>query len=123
MKVKPFDRTIKNLLEAGFYKIPRFQRPYSWDRANIEYFWRDVTDLAGDYFIGSMVAYKTDPQSDTDLVVDGQQRLTTITIFLAALRNAFLELKAEKLADAIHGLICRKDMNGEETYVLQTETS
>jgi hypothetical protein len=123
MKVKPFDRSVKNLLEAGFYRIPRFQRPYSWDRANLEDFWRDVNDVTGDYFIGSMVAYKTDSHSDLHFVVDGQQRLTTVTIFLSALRNAFSDLKAEKLANAVQSLICRKDMAGEETFVLQTETS
>jgi uncharacterized protein with ParB-like and HNH nuclease domain len=41
-----------------------------------------------DYFIGSMVVFKP-ASSDTAGVVDGQQRLTTITMILAALRNAF----------------------------------
>jgi uncharacterized protein with ParB-like and HNH nuclease domain len=42
MNIKPFESTIKPVFESGFYKIPRFQRPYSWDKGNIEDFWEDV---------------------------------------------------------------------------------
>ena len=89
MKIQSIDKNIKEVLESGFYRIPRFQRPYSWDPENIEDFWNDVIINAdSDYFIGSMVVFKP-PTSDTASVVDGQQRLTTITMMLAALRNAF----------------------------------
>ena len=51
MIIKPSDKTIKGLLEGGFYKIPRFQRPYSWDQENVDDFWSDaVTSEADDYF-------------------------------------------------------------------------
>jgi len=44
----------QDVLESGFYRIPRFQRPYSWDRENIEDFWKDVViNSDADYFIGS----------------------------------------------------------------------
>jgi uncharacterized protein with ParB-like and HNH nuclease domain len=96
MKIRSIDKDIRDVLESGFYRIPRFQRPYSWDRENIEDFWNDVViNSDADYFIGSMVVFKP-PQADTASVVDGQQRLTTITMILAALRNA---LTANGLAD------------------------
>ena len=53
MKIRSIDKDIKDILESGFYRIPRFQRPYSWDRENIEDFWNDVIINAdADYFIG-----------------------------------------------------------------------
>jgi uncharacterized protein with ParB-like and HNH nuclease domain len=123
MKIRSIDKDIKDILESGFYRIPRFQRPYSWDRDNIEDFWNDVVVNAdSDYFIGSMVVFK--PQnSDTAGVVDGQQRLTTITMILAALRNELKSNSFTDLAGGIHNLIERRDINNKTQYVLQTETS
>ena len=123
MKIRSIDKDIKDIFESGFYRIPRFQRPYSWDRDNIEDFWNDVVINAdADYFIGSMVVFK--PQhSDTAGVVDGQQRLTTITMILAALRNGLKENGLPDLAGGIHNLIERRDINNKAQYVLQTETS
>jgi len=123
MKIRSIDKDIKDILESGFYRIPRFQRPYSWDRENIEDFWTDVVINAdADYFIGSMVVFKPS-QSDAAGIVDGQQRLTTITMILAALRNALNANGFQNLAGGIHQLIERRDINNKEQYVLQTETS
>jgi uncharacterized protein with ParB-like and HNH nuclease domain len=35
-------KTIHQILRAGTYRVPRFQRPYSWDRAVVEDFWQDL---------------------------------------------------------------------------------
>jgi uncharacterized protein with ParB-like and HNH nuclease domain len=56
-------------------------------------------------------------------VVDGQQRLTTITLLLCALRNAFAKEGFANLAKGIHALIERADISDQLFYVLQTETS
>lgn len=123
MKIRSIDKDIKDILESGFYRIPRFQRPYSWDRENIEDFWNDVVvNGDADYFIGSMVVFK--PQHSAIAgVVDGQQRLTTITMILAALRNALKDNGLTNLAGGVHNLIERRDINNQPQYVLQTETS
>jgi uncharacterized protein with ParB-like and HNH nuclease domain len=123
VKIRSIDRDINDILKSGFYRIPRFQRPYSWDRENIEDFWNDVVVNAdADYFIGSMVVYKPD-HSDVSFIVDGQQRLTTIIMILAALRNAFRKNGSNDLALGIHALIERPDINNQSQYSLQTETS
>src|SRR5947209_16055653 len=113
---------MKTILESGYYRIPRFQRPYSWERENIEDFWND-TILGGDtdYFIGSMVVFKE--RSGSFGVVDGQQRLTTITMILAAIRNVFQQERLQSLALGIHRLIERADIDNKDQYILQTETS
>jgi uncharacterized protein with ParB-like and HNH nuclease domain len=39
MKIESRDLDIRTMLSSGYYKIPRFQRPYSWDSENIQEFW------------------------------------------------------------------------------------
>jgi hypothetical protein len=117
------DQTVKTLLESFFYRIPRFQRPYSWDRVNVEEFWNDaISSSDADYFIGSFVVYRGNPATDTLLIVDGQQRITTITLLLAALRTVLSDCGHEGLARGIQLLIERSDLNNEKQYVLQSET-
>jgi hypothetical protein len=45
MDVNANDKTIESVLTGGFYRVPRFQRPYSWDSSNVEDFWDDVARL------------------------------------------------------------------------------
>jgi hypothetical protein len=123
MEIKPVDQTIKTLLESAFYRIPRFQRPYSWDQENVADFWNDaVVAEDPDYFIGSFVVYRSAPNTDTLLIVDGQQRITTITLLLAAIRDALSAGGHADLAKGVQGLIERPDINNERQYVLQSET-
>ena len=122
MIISSIDKDISEILSSGFYKIPRFQRPYSWSRENIEDFWNDVVvDSVGDYFIGSMVVYEI--AKSIFGVVDGQQRLTTITIMLGSVRDAFNEIGEKKLAKGTQGLIEKKDINNESKFILITESS
>jgi hypothetical protein len=121
MKITCMDKQVGQFLKESFYRIPRFQRPYSWDRTNIEDFWNDaVKENDEQYFIGNFVVY----DDKTALgVVDGQQRLTTITLLLCALRNTFQKEGFPDLAKGLHGLIERRDISDKLYYVLQTETS
>jgi hypothetical protein len=122
MKIESTDQDIRNLLSSGYYRIPRFQRPYSWLREHIQEFWDDIIrDNPSDYFIGSMVVFKEGNQRYG--VVDGQQRLTTITILLSVLRNTLDKLRMTDLASGIHGLIERRNIDNKEEFVLSTESS
>jgi hypothetical protein len=122
------DRTIEQVLLAGYYKVPRFQRPYSWTADNTGEFWSDIAESIGrDYFIGALIVY-TDRASDGErrpdteyAIVDGQQRLTTIMILLAALRDAFGRVGRDDLAQGIHGYIARADRRNATRFVLETE--
>jgi hypothetical protein len=123
MEIKPTDLTIKTLLESAFLKVPRFQRPYSWERENVSDFWTDVIASEDpDYFIGAFVVYRAFQGSDTLLIVDGQQRITTITLLLAAIREQFAELGHRDLAEGIQGLIERRNINHEMQFILQSES-
>jgi transcription termination factor NusB len=122
MKIESSDTNVERLFTSDFLIIPRFQRPYSWDDENLEDFWKDVAQAEGeDYFIGSMVLYPSGRQQYG--VVDGQQRLTTITILLCVIRNIFQELGSKNLAKGVHALIERGDRESVNSYVVMTETS
>jgi len=125
MKIISIDKDIQAVLSSNYYKIPRFQRPYSWDRENISEFWNDaISGSEKEYFIGSMVVYKG---SDGTVIfyglVDGQQRLTTITMLLCALRNILSAEGFRDLADGIHGLIAKKNIENKIQFTLTTESS
>lgn len=122
MKIESSDQDIRTLLSSGYYKIPRFQRPYSWERDNIQEFWDDIIrDSPLDYFIGSMVVFKSGNQ--TYGLVDGQQRLTTITILLCVLRNILDDYGFKDSAKGIHGLIERRNIDNKPEFILTPESS
>lgn len=122
MKIDSKDHEIRDLFAGSYFHIPRFQRPYSWPRENVQDFWDDVVGVqSDDYFLGSMVVYKDKPQRFG--VVDGQQRLTTIIVFLAALRNALRSNGHEDLARGVQRMIERENIDNKPEYTLATETS
>lgn len=124
VEFQPYRRSIEELLTApDYYVVPRFQRPYSWDAGNLDEFWRDVIDDndAG-YFIGPMVAWRQGSSPKLS-IVDGQQRLTTITLLLAVLRDAFREKGRPKLAEGIHRYIEHADRDNEKQFTLQAEVT
>ncbi len=77
------------------FVIPIYQRVYSWKKEQCEQLWDDIIKIGGNdkmngHFIGSIL-YAQDSVYTTKhnefLIIDGQQRLTTITLLLIALRN------------------------------------
>jgi len=79
------------------FVVPRFQRHYAWDEDHVEMFWRDIfnifADDDSDYFLGAIVVRHCDP--DGPIVIDGQQRLITISVLLAALRRILADSAAD----------------------------
>lgn len=122
MKIQCIERDIRQILESGTYIIPRFQRPFSWEKDHIEEFWQDTTsEVKKDYFIGAFVTYNINNASYG--VVDGQQRLTTITIALCAIRDKYKELGFDAPAKGVHRLIVTRDLDDKSQFVLKAETS
>ena len=92
------DSTIYRLLEKkdlSFFTIPPFQRAYTWKREEWENLYADISENEVGYFIGSMIML-ADPNNVKKggvekhfSIIDGQQRLTTISILLAAVYSSF----------------------------------
>lgn len=122
MKIEANDKEIQDIFSLGYFQIPRFQRPYSWERDEVENFWNDVvSESTENYFIGSMVVYQS--KKPYFGIVDGQQRLTTITLMLAAVRNAFSALHEENLAKGVHKYIEKPNIENSDEFVIHAETS
>ncbi len=83
------DNTIKEVLFSTYsFQVPRYQRPYAWDTDQVSEFWDDIISSGRSPFIGSVILnYETMEKSGYIDVIDGQQRLLTITIFIAVLRD------------------------------------
>ena len=59
MKIEANDKDLRDVFKLGYFKIPRFQRPYSWEKDEVHNFWVDVVEgNSKEYFIGSMVVYQ-----------------------------------------------------------------
>ena len=68
------------------YSVPKYQRNYSWDEYQWEDLWSDIEDLEKSnypHFMGSIVLQETKDVKNID-IIDGQQRLSTLSIFIAA---------------------------------------
>ncbi|MDD2659692.1 MAG: DUF262 domain-containing HNH endonuclease family protein [Methylococcales bacterium] len=77
------------LTEDKKYIIPAYQRPYSWSHEQVEDLIKDIyesfEEKTQEYFIGSLICI--DKGNDIYEVVDGQQRLTTLSLILAKIRD------------------------------------
>lgn len=77
--------------EKEVYEIPKYQRGYIWGKYEWEKLYDDLMENDPGYFLGSIICINTSGEaigSPKFEVVDGQQRLTTISIFLAAMYSA-----------------------------------
>ncbi|MFP6282954.1 DUF262 domain-containing protein [Helicobacter pylori] len=96
-KIDSYEWYLKNTLkEELYYQIPIYQRPYQWTEENCEKLLDDLfedyeEDRESDYFCGSLVLVKSDPNSKTEIydIVDGQQRLSTFILLAKVLADLY----------------------------------
>lgn len=124
---------LKFLRKSPQFVIPIYQRNYSWTEAQCQQLWSDLLRAGRDdningHFIGSIVyverGLSTVTTQEALLVIDGQQRLTTSTLLIAALAEHF---DAKQLAELLDSFSARKlrnyyllnpDEDGERHYKL-----
>ncbi|MBV7413580.1 DUF262 domain-containing protein [Aeromonas sp. sif2433] len=132
MELHAYTRTISDLLSVKRkYIVPRFQRGYSWTKEQVLELWDDILsnikhNKSGysneEYFIGALVLVGNE-KSIAYKIVDGQQRLTTLTILLSVLCDQFKTIGRDNLANAIYdNFIAGTDDNGERYFKLENET-
>lgn len=108
MNIDAAESTVQQAFsDKSTYTVPDYQRPYSWKKEQWSDFWNDLNSIPEEstHFLGSVVLIKHNtPFDELDEleVVDGQQRLTTISIILCAMRKQY---RANKDPDNIVGLI------------------
>jgi len=101
-QINPVSQTIDSILkEFEEIKVPLNQRGFEWGRDQASDFWNDLIDAMEDenkkVFLGTIVL-KTEDGKNSASVVDGQQRLTTISLLLIAIRE--IEKRKLKLKEA-----------------------
>ena len=81
MTIQFTSKKVGELLKKGNLRIPSYQRPYKWNRKHIRNLFYDLRDAMGkkEYQIGSVILHENDRYLD---IVDGQQRLISISLFL-----------------------------------------
>ena len=115
--------TLKELFEESSFTIPEIQRDYAWDAKKevsklLEDLWKyhTVTDQEASphYFVGTIIVYSGHEHGGDLQIMDGQQRITSITCLMSALKS-HLELharsasaserkKTEKLVDGVEDI-------------------
>ena len=129
--MKANDTQIRIFLEGTKqFIVPLFQRTYSWKKENIQKLWEDLEDTKNDkestHFFGSFVTMPV-PSSASGVsqytIIDGQQRLVTIFIFLATLRNRIIEINSKyEKKDEINEVYLINKYHRENKYkVVPTE--
>ncbi|MCX6680459.1 MAG: DUF262 domain-containing protein [Methanothrix sp.] len=107
------------------FVIPIYQRPYSWKKRQREQLWEDILRVAKDpkipsHFIGSLVYIQGKDSSEAQvselMVIDGQQRLITVSLLLAALAKAILA-KAMENPNNPDGYLIKKSEEIKELYL------
>jgi len=105
------------------YQVPDFQRNYAWDKDKVSQLWQDImetwnvyrkatqTNYEGQYLLGSTVLIPDPDDVNITLIIDGQQRLATLTMIFCIIRDFNIELFEEDL---------KKDFTSHEFKELRT---
>jgi Protein of unknown function DUF262 len=104
------------LLSSSTFEVPQFQREYSWERDQVEEFWTDLRNSleSVSYFMGLIIL--TD-EGGRKHVVDGQQRLITLSLLATAIHFEATKRGRKALADRIQADFLRSiDYDSDETH-------
>jgi alkylated DNA nucleotide flippase Atl1 len=112
------------------FQVPLYQRTYSWTERQLAQLWRDIVeqaelledgDRANRHFLGSVVLAPS-PQNEATfprwLVVDGQQRLTTLCLALAAIRDHIAGARPEEAERINEDYLVNKRKKGDDHFRL-----
>jgi uncharacterized protein with ParB-like and HNH nuclease domain len=133
MKVTAANKKIEQLFSpTGVrYLVPRYQREYCWGEEEITRLWEDIQEHLSvnngqadvEYFIGSLVLIKPSDAQEIYYIIDGQQRLTTIVIFISVIIEFFKSLQEDGKARGLHKYIEGYDKDNKPFFKLQNETA
>lgn len=119
------------LMESQFnqYIVPIYQRTYSWGEKQCQVLWEDILKISkrknsDRHFIGSTVCYKPDEidlpgQIKKEIIIDGQQRITTLSLLMIAIARTYEKIRQENVATVIRkNYLINEDGKDEERYKL-----
>ena len=95
MKITPENKTLATVFQIGshnIYSIPIYQRNYSWKEDQIEMLFNDIKEEDVGYYVGNLLVTT---ENNSISIIDGQQRLATLSLFLLAIFEKVDELIKE----------------------------
>jgi hypothetical protein len=125
---------IATALKDRLLAVPIYQRSYAWGDDQVSEYWNDLrgafSETAPEYFVGTLVLTRqASPPRDT--IIDGQQRLATTSILLAAIRDEFSDRGDQARADIVQrdylstsdlataSVVSRLNLNSEDTHYFE----
>lgn len=124
--IEGHSKPLVNMLVSGFtYAIPAYQRNYDWKKDNCERLFDDLIELANSnrqgHFFGSVVSVETYGFYTKRLIIDGQQRVTTVSLLLLALWTLIKKNKIEDIGGLLVDSIrrCLIDSDGSNSLKLK----
>lgn len=110
----------------GLVRIPFFQRGYVWNIENWDDILTDLLDFNKSHFLGSLILKQLEKQTGKPkevLVIDGQQRLTTLSVLLRALYNSFDEDTQKNCDSSIKNYLFFKKNQTDKDFFVKIEHS
>lgn len=104
---------VGNIFKADLrYRVPPYQRNFSWSADEVEQLWNDVTGAMEegrpDYFLGTIVV-GDDEEGKVRTIIDGQQRLATLIMIFAAIRTVYASHSDERHQEVYQEYLGLKD--------------
>ncbi len=121
------EHSLFSMFTASTFKIPEFQRPYEWEKEQVEELLDDIFESWGtgsdSYFLGPVVVTSVEGTSGTAelQVLDGQQRITTLSIIFCFIANLLIKIP-EKHFDYMNCHLCLRNI-GDHSLRLQPQES
>lgn len=111
-----------------YYTVPKYQRQYAWDKWARAALFNDLLENGKGYFIGSIICINKEEDSSKPCnyeVIDGQQRLVTVSLLLAAIYSKASDLDESedrtRLLESIKGMLVRKSSPSKLVITPQEE--
>lgn len=115
----PVEYNIRELFTNNEYIIPIYQRNYAWGEQQINQLIQDIWDSKknfSDYYLGTLIIFSNRIKDSKFETIDGQQRLTTLSILISVLKNEFH--KEQKLTDGVNKINLDFDSRKKSTDAL-----
>ena len=115
------DQILKNK-----YKVPKNQRSFVWNTGNAQEFWDDLVEVhyaKGTLYLGSFILLENENENEDEtlMIIDGQQRITTISILILAMYARLNSLNPE-MARSVIGTIAVTDFVTNEEAEINEDT-
>ena len=122
-------KSFSYLSEIQTFEVPFFQRAYVWKKENWEDLFDDLIRVDQRHFLGSIILKRVMRQGGLTLtqsnvsVIDGQQRITTLSILLKAIYDSFSDEVKKNAADAIKNTLFYKKSKTSSEYLVKLKHS